>query len=41
LKVEPATKEFVALHPAILASYERQLATSPGRLSQGHQCRRF
>ena len=35
LKVEPATKEILALHPAILASYERQLATLQDALSKG------
>ena len=35
LKVEPATKETLALHPAILASYERQLATLQDALSKG------
>jgi site-specific DNA recombinase len=34
-KVEPATKEILALHPAILASYERQLATLQDALSKG------
>jgi site-specific DNA recombinase len=35
LKVEPAPKEIVALHPAILARYERQLAALQDALSKG------
>jgi site-specific DNA recombinase len=35
LKVEPASNEIVALHPAILARYERQLATLQDALSKG------
>ena len=35
LKVEPARKETVALHPTVLARYERQLATLRDALSKG------
>jgi len=35
LRVEPASNEIVALHPAILARYERQLATLQDALSKG------